>query len=219
MSDAKNDSTAPEALMLLGTHCPHCPAVLASLSELIKQGVIARLEVVNLEQRPDIAAELGVRSVPWVKIGPFELAGLHSKAELQTWAEQAGSEQGMAHYFEQLLGEGEVKRVLAMIAKDHGLLHALIGLVSDPDAKINARLGAGVIMEEYEGTDELLALIPELAELTRHADARVRSDACHYLSLTHDASVRQYIEPLFQDDHHEVREVAEESLAYLEDAH
>ena len=201
--------------MLLGTHCPHCAAVLNSLSELVKQGVIAQMEVINLEQRPDIAAKLGVRSVPWVKIGQFELSGLHSKTELQTWAERAGSEQGMTQYIEQLLGEGQVEQVLEMIEKDHGLLHALIGLVSDADAKINARLGAGVIMEEYEGTAELLALVPELAELTRHQDARVRSDACHYLSLTRDASVRHYIEALLDDDHPEVREVAEESLAEL----
>ena len=204
--------------MLLGTHCPHCPSVLGSLAELVKQGVLARLEVVNLEQRPDIGRQLGVRSVPWVRIGPFEFSGLHSKAELQSWAEQAATEQGMTNYFEQLLTEGEVKRVLEMIAKDHALLHALIGLVSDADAKINARIGAGVIMEEYQGKPELLALIPELGELTRHEDARVRSDACHYLSLTHDASVKQYIEPLLDDAHEEVREVAEESLAELNNA-
>ena len=204
--------------MLLGTHCPHCPSVLGSLSELVKQGVIARLEVVNLEQRPETGSELGVRSVPWVRIGPFEFSGLHSKAELQSWAEQAGTEQGMTKYFEQLLGDGEVMRVLGMISNDHGLLHALIGLVSDADARINARIGAGVVMEDYEGKPELLALIPELGELTRHADARVRSDACHYLSLTHDDSVKQYIQPLLDDEHEEVREVAGESLAFLNDA-
>lgn len=204
--------------MLLGTHCPHCPSVLGSLSELVKQGVIARLEVVNLEQRPETGRQLGVRSVPWVRIGLFEFSGLHSKAELQSWAEQAGTEQGMTKYFEQLLGDGEVMRVLGMISKDHGLLHALIGLVSDADVKINARIGAGVIMEDYEGKPELLALIPELGELTRHADARVRSDACHYLSLTHDDSVKRYIEPLLDDEHEDVREVAEESLAELNEA-
>ena len=218
MSDVENNNTPPEALMLLGTHCPHCPSVLASLSELVKKGVISKLEVINLEQRPETGRELGVRSVPWVKIGPFELAGLHSTAELNTWAEQAGSEQGMTRYFEELLGEGEVMRVLEMIASDHGLLHALIGLVSDVDAKINARIGAGVIFEDYEGKPELLALVPELGELTRHPDPRVRSDACHYLSLTHDASVTEYIEPLLQDADDDVQEVAEESMAVLKDA-
>ena len=218
MADAEINNSPPEALMLLGTHCPHCPSVLGSLSELVKQGVIARLEVVNLEQRPETGRELGVRSVPWVRIGLFEFSGLHSKAELQSWAEQAGTEQGMTKYFEQLLGDGEVMRVLGMISNDHSLLHALIGLVSDADVKINARIGAGVIMEDYEGKPELLALIPELGELTRHADARVRSDACHYLSLTHDDSVKRYIEPLLDDEHEDVREVAEESLAELNEA-
>ncbi len=218
MTDTEMNKSAPEALMLLGTHCPHCPSVLGSLSDLVKQGVISKLEVVNLEQRPETGRELGVRSVPWVKIGPFEFSGLHSKAELQSWAEQAGTEQGTTKYFEQLLGEGEVMRVLGMIGKDHSMLHALIGLVSDADTKINARIGAGVIMEDYEGKPELLALIPELGELTRHEDARVRSDACHYLSLTHDVSVKQFVEPLLDDEHEEVREVAEESLAELNNA-
>lgn len=217
MADAEMNKSAPEALMLLGTHCPHCPAVLGSLSELVKQGVLSKLEVVNLDQRPETGMALGVRSVPWVRIGQFEFTGLHSKNELQSWAEQADSEQGTTKYFEQLLGEGKVKHVLGMISKDHALLHALIGLVSDADAKINARVGAGVIMEDYEGKPELLALIPELGELTRHEDARVRSDACHYLSLTHNVSVRKYIEPLLDDDHEEVREVAEDSLAVFND--
>jgi hypothetical protein len=216
MADMKHNPAAPEALMLLGTRCPHCPSVLGSLSELVKQGVISRLEVVNLEQRPEIARQLGVRSVPWVRIGPFELTGLHSKAELQSWAEQAGSEQGMTKFVEQLLNDGEVQRVLEMIDRDAGIMHALTGLVSDADAKINARLGAGVIMEEYEGKQQLQALIPELGELTKHQDARVRSDACHYLSLTHDVSVKKYIEPLLDDDNDDVREVAEESLAALD---
>jgi hypothetical protein len=70
-------------------------------------------------------------------------------------------------------------------------------------------------MEEYEGTSELLALVPELGELTRHQDARVRSDACHYLSLTRDAEVIHYIEALLDDESVEVHEVAEESLADL----
>ena len=43
---------APDALLLISTHCPHCPAMLASLADLVKQGTIGRLEAVNLEQHP-----------------------------------------------------------------------------------------------------------------------------------------------------------------------
>jgi hypothetical protein len=215
MADTDNNMAAPEVLMVLGTRCPHCPSVLGSLSDLVKQGVIAKLEVINLEQRPELAKQLGVRSVPWVKIGQFELTGLHSKAEYQSWAERAGSKQGMTKYIEQLLNAGEVQQVIGMIKKNAGIMHALTGLVKDADAKINARLGVGVIMEEFEGKQQLKALVPELGELTKHHDARVRGDACHYLSLTHDASVINYIEPLLDDESEDVREVAQESLAEL----
>jgi thioredoxin-like negative regulator of GroEL len=215
MTDSEQHKSAPEALMLLGTQCPHCPYVLASLSDLVKKGVLSRLEVVNLEQRPDIAQELGVQSVPWVRIGQFELTGLRSKSELEEWIEKANTSAGNTKYIEELLAEGKVNQVLGMIEKDNQLLQALLELIADGDAKINARLGVGVIMEEYEGKSELATLIPGLGELTRSQDARVRSDAAHYLSLTHDVSVKTFIEPLLEDSHAEVREVAEESLAEL----
>ena len=50
--------------MLLGTHCPYCPTVLKGLGELVKSGVVGKLEAVNIELHPDIARALGVRSVP-----------------------------------------------------------------------------------------------------------------------------------------------------------
>ena len=215
MTDSEQHKSAPEALMLLGTQCPHCPYVLASLSDLVKKGVLSRLEVVNLEQRPDIAQELGVQSVPWVRIGQFELTGLRSKSELEEWIEKANTSAGDTKYIEELLAEGKLNQVLGMIEKDNQLLQALLQLIADGDAKINARLGVGVIIEEYEGKSELATLIPGLGELTRSEDARVRSDAAHYLSLTHDVSVKTFIEPLLEDSHAEVREVAEESLAEL----
>jgi len=79
-------------------------------------------------------------------------------------------------------------------------------------AHIHPLISAGCPLVSLLIGVSLMALIPELGALTRHEDARVRSDACHYLSLTHDVSVRKYIEPLLRDDHEEVREVAEESL-------
>lgn len=215
MTEPNKAQPHAEVLMLLATHCPHCPAVLASLSELVKSGAIAGLRVVNIDQQPDIARELGVRSVPWVRIGPFELTGLRSKQELQQWLDRAGTLEGMSAWFEELLAEGGVARVLAVVGQQHDLLAALAFIVADPDAKLNARLGAGAVLEDFEGTDALKALVPRLAELTRHEDARVRSDACHYLSLTHDERARPVIERLLEDADSEVREVAAESLAEL----
>ncbi len=68
----ENTSTAPEALMLMGTQCPYCPGVLKALQALLKSGHISQLKTHNIEENPEIARQLGVRSVPWVRIGPIE---------------------------------------------------------------------------------------------------------------------------------------------------
>jgi hypothetical protein len=206
---------APDALLLLSTHCPHCPAVLAALADLVKQGALGRLEVVNLEQRPEVGQALGVRTVPWLRLGRIELAGAHGKAELAEWAGKADSEAGIADWFHLLLKEGQLPRVQAAIDADPALLAAVLPIVGNVDASLNVRLGAGVLLEAFAGRDALRALLPRLSDLSRHADARVRADACHYLGLSGDAAARSWLAAHLDDDDADVREIAAESLAAL----
>ena len=208
-------SQAPEALLLIATGCPHCQTVLQGLTELVKSGRLRRLEVINVGEQPDRARELGVRSVPWVCIGPFELGGLRTHAELQRWAERAYSQEGMSDYFRELLETGNLGKVGALIQKDPALIDAVMLLLSDPNTGIQVRLGIGAILEELQGTDILQRLIDPLAKLTKHSDARIRSDACHFLAQTHNAGALPVIKELLNDTDREVREVAEESLSLL----
>ena len=203
---------APDALRLLSTRCPHCPAMLSALADLVKQGTLGRLEAVNLEQHPEVGQALGVRSVPWVRIGRIELAGVHSKAELAEWAAKADSEAGLADWFHMLLKEGQLPRAQEMIEADPALLAAVLPIVGNVEASLNVRLGAGVLLEEFAGSDTLRALLPRLGELSQHADARVRADACHYLGLTADAAARPWLEARIGDEDADVREIAAESL-------
>ena len=204
--------SAPDALLLISTHCPHCPAVLAALADLVKQGTVGRLEAVNLEQHPEVGQALGVRSVPWLRLGRIELAGVHSKAELAEWAAKADSEAGLADWFHLLLKEGQLPRAQDMIEADPALLAAVLPIVGNVDASLNVRLGAGVLLENFAGTAALRALLPRLGELSQHADARVRADACHYLGLTGDAAARPWLEARINDEDADVREIAAESL-------
>jgi len=203
---------APDALLLVSTHCPHCPAMLTALADLLKQGVIGRLEAVNLEQRPDVGQTLGVRSVPWLRIGRIELAGVHSKTELADWAAKADSEAGLADWFHLLLKEGQLPRAQAMIEADPALLAAVLPIVGNVDASLNVRLGAGVLLESFAGSDPLRALLPRLGDLSQHADARVRADACHYLGLTQDPAAKHWLDARLNDEDADVREIAAESL-------
>ncbi|MDV3239731.1 MAG: HEAT repeat domain-containing protein [Gammaproteobacteria bacterium] len=206
---------APDALLLIANGCPHCPTVLAGLSELIKQGRLGRLEVVNITVRPDVAQAHGVRGVPWLRLGPFELTGLRSPAELARWVERSASPQGMADYFSELFDEGRLADVAAMVERDPQHAAVLVALLGDPEAALQVRLGAAAAIEHLEGSAALRAMTERLAELTRHADARVRADACHALALGHDPGARPHIEALLQDPDAVVREVAAESLATL----
>ena len=205
----------PDALLLISRSCPHCPTVLAALSDLVKQGIVGRLEVVNVEAHPEFAQTLGVRSVPWLKLGVIELAGLRSKAELTDWAAKAGTEAGVADYFHMLLKEGQMGQVLALLHTDPGQLAAVLPIIGNVDASLNVRLGAGVLLEEFAQSAALQALIPRLGELSTHADARVRADASHYLGLTGAALARAPLEARLIDDDADVREIAAESLATL----
>lgn len=207
--------SAPDALLLLSTHCPHCPAVLAALADLVKQGAIGRLEAVNLEQRPEVGQTLGVRSVPWIRIGRIELAGAHGKAELAAWAAKADSEAGLADWFHLLLKEGRMEHARAAIEADPALLAAVLPIVGNSDASLNVRLGAGALLEDFAGSEALRALLPRLGELSQHADARVRADACHYLGLTGDAAAQPWLDARVQDENPDVREIAAESLQAL----
>jgi len=208
---------APDALLLLSTHCPHCPTVLAALADLLKQGAIGRLEAVNLEQHPEVGQTLGVRSVPWLRLGRIELTGAHSKAELAEWAAKADSEAGMADWFHLLLKQGQLPRAQALIESDPGLLAAVLPIVGNIDASLNVRLGAGVLLENFAGTDTLRVLLPGLGELSQHEDARVRADACHYLGLTEDAAAKRWLDARLNDEDADVREIAAESVQAIAD--
>lgn len=208
-------TATPDALLLIAPGCPYCPTVLAALGELVKSGAIGRLEVVNLAQRSEIGRDLGVRTVPWVRLGPFELEGLRSLSELRRWAERAGTEEGMADYFDELLRDGNLEAVLELLARDPARLGALLHLLERPGTDLQVRVGISAVMEEHESRAALQDLIPRLGALTRHKDAHVRGDAAHYLSLTHDPRAVFHLQSLRHDPERQVRELAAEGLAEL----
>ncbi|MBI4808979.1 MAG: HEAT repeat domain-containing protein [Nitrosomonadales bacterium] len=210
--------TPPDALLFITPVCRHCPAVLQSLSEMLKQSQIGKLTVVNIAAHPEQAAEYDVRGAPWVRLGSFTLTGAQSISELKQWAEWASGEEGTAHYVEHLLKEGGYKQAVAFIAADTQRLKALLTIVANPDANISVRLGVSGLLESYAHTPELQTLLPQLAELTFHPDHRVRADACHLLGLTGSTAARTYIETCLDDANEEVREIAAEALVSIKPA-
>lgn len=205
----------PDALLFIAPGCPHCGTVVQGLSELVKRALIGKMTVVNIAAHPEQAAEYGVRATPWLRLGPFTLIGAHSAAELRQWTEWASGEAGIAHYVEHLLRQGGYQQAAAFIAADTQRLKPLLAIVANPEAKIEVRLGVSALLESYSNAAALQNLLPQLAELTRHADHRVRADACHLLGLTGSTAARASVEACLKDAHEEVREIAEEAMERL----
>ena len=215
MTDNKKQ-TPPDALLLMGTHCPYCPTMLQSLKSLQAAGVIGKLEAINIEEHPDAAQAAGVRSVPWVRIGPFDLEGLRSEQELREWAEKAGTEAGVAAWLEELLATGKVKTVEEQLKRDPDILAVLLSLFADTDTQMNTRIGISAIIEGLEGSDQLKGQVDKLAEMLSHPDAGIRGDACHFLSLTALPRAKVLIAPLLDDPEQDVRMLAKDSIEQLE---
>ncbi|BAU47377.1 hypothetical protein SVA_0798 [Sulfurifustis variabilis] len=206
---------APDALLLLTSACPFCPTVLKGLSELVKTGEIGRLEVINLDQHPEAAARHKVRSVPWVRLGPYELDGLRSEAELKQWAERTGTPEGAAAYLSELLATGELAKVTDLVNQDSVHLDALALLLGDTETDLHVRLGIGALLEGMQGSPVLARLVEPLARLAESPEARIRGDAAHFLALTRDPRVPPILARLARDADPGVREVAAEGVATL----
>ena len=205
----------PDAQLLLASGCIHCPVVLAGLAELVKDGKIGRLEVINIGQHPELAASLGVRGVPWIRIGPFELTGAHSQSELADWAARAGDADGIREYLSGSLESGELDRVIAACRRSPELLPPLVALAGDLETPFAVRIGVGAVLEDLATEGLTSGLVEDITELSTSPHAQIRADAAHFLGLTGARQARARLEQLTGDEDAEVREIAAESLAEL----
>ena len=131
-------------------------------------------------------------------------------------ASGTGAGGGIADYFHILLMEGGLKKVSEIVDSRPELLAELLPIVGNPDASMNVSLGASAVFERYAGKEPLRVLVPRLGRLSEHADARVRADACHYLGLSGSPMARAFLEPRLDDDSADVREIAADGLAELD---
>ena len=206
----------PDVLLLISPNCPHCQSVLHSLSELVKQAAIGRLEVVNIAVHAATATELGARSVPWIKIGPFELTGNYTAAELDNWVSKSASDTGHADYLSELLSQQQLDKALGLVRQEASMLQAMLDLIAAPDTPMVARIGVGAIMEELTDSEALASLVDRLGALTYAEEANIRADAAHYLGLSGSMLALPWLRAMLLDSHEHVREIAEDSIERLD---
>jgi len=208
-------SQKPGALLLISSGCSHCPAMIENLSKLIKGGKLSRLEIVNIETDPDLASELGVRSVPWFKIGEYSFDGVMSHSELTEWVDRIADNQADIDYLAYQLEHQQLRGVVDKVREHPFHLVELAPLLGDLDLPMAVRIGIGAVIEELAGDPGLEHAVPVLEQLTLSPEAQVRADACHYLGICGDSGAISAVRTLVDDESEEVREIAMETLAIL----
>ena len=223
MAEPRTSSLAPRpaergkpagALVYIGSGCPHCPAVVDGLTRLVKDGRLARLEVVNLSVVEPAPGDVA-RSVPWIRIGPFELVGSIPAGELADWAERAATGEGWAAYYAHLLEHRRLDEVERLVYERPATLIDLLDLLGDTGTPMALRIGIGALLEGLAGGPILAGAVPVLVQLTLSDLPQTRADACHYLGLAGDAQATPAVRRLLDDEQPDVREIAGETLALL----
>jgi hypothetical protein len=202
------------ALVYIGSGCPHCPAVVDGLTRLVKSGRLARLEVVNLSVTGPAQAD-GVRSIPWTRIGPFELVGAISPGDLADWAERAATGEGWAAYYAHLLEQRRLDEAEGLVRQRPETLVDLLDLLGEADTPMALRIGISALLESLTGDPILAQAVPILTQLTLSELPQTRADACHYLGLAGDPAAIPAVRRLLDDDQADVAEIAAETLALL----
>lgn len=208
---ARNPEVA-DAELLIASGCVHCPVVLAGLVELAKQGLLGRLEIVNVQARPEEAAARNARSVPWTRIGPFVLEGLYTPEQLRTWARLAAEGEGMNAYLSELLQNQQLDKARGLVEDSPELLENLVELAGDLETPMGVRIGVGALFEELASEARLGPALPGLLRMIRAEQSQLRADGAYYLGLLGRETAEPHLRPLLDDENHEVREIAAEAL-------
>jgi thioredoxin-like negative regulator of GroEL len=212
-------SQTPDVLLFIATGCAHCTVVQKHLGQLASEGVIGQLEVINIATRPELAAEYGVRSVPWYRIGNLELTGARGLEELRQLIAKVNQGQAELLRLEDHLSQRQLDEALQLVKRQPALLQQLIPWLGDLERPFDLRLGIGALLEELKDQAALEQARSPLEALLQSETAQIRADACHYLGITDQQASTTKIRELLQDPDASVREIAAETLALLEDSH
>lgn len=202
-----------EAKLLIAPDCPYCATMMNLLGDLLKEGRIARLLMINIAEQPDEAAKHNVRSVPWLKLGEMELTGAQTRTDLEHAIDMAVSNDGQQRFLFEQLKNGRLDEVAALIERDKSQLPDLVALLKGKEVPMTVRIGVSAILEGLqENPSALNGILPELLELSAFPNETIRADACHFLSLTGGDKAVKRLQECKNDESSMVREVATESL-------
>jgi hypothetical protein len=107
-------------------------------------------------------------------------------------------------------------KLIKTVKQHPNTLSDLLRLLEQLDVPMDIRIGVGAAIEELQEQNLLVPAIPKLIELTLSNHPQIRADACHYLGLTGSTDAIPVVQALLLDEDSEVKEIAAETMALLE---
>ena len=217
MTQKSTVAGALSARLFTAPGCPHCNGMKIILQQLLHEKDIEHLDIVDITQQPELANELGIRSVPWLEIGPLTFTGEQSMKDLRLWIVRLGDPESMADYYQKLLTDGELAAAESMLKKNPDTLLSLLTLIVRDELPLQVRIGVVAVFEGVSGSSQLQELIPKMGLQLTHDDYRVRADIAYLMGLTGSKTAISPLRSALLDQHPEVREIAADALEELAD--
>ena len=203
--------------LFIAPGCPHCPNMIKMTSEMVKKGDIARLEIINIAEAGELAAQAGIRSVPTFRIKDVVLTGVHQPSELLQWFKKGDSKASQIDYYNQAFEQGQLDDIISRLEREPGKLSLLLSMSADLETPLTSRIGISAIFEHFSGTQPLKDLSDEICRLAESEHESVRVDMAHFLGLTQFEKNLPCLEKLLKDEFEDVRETAEDAIAMIQE--
>ncbi len=204
-----------ELQVLVSEHCPRCPLVVEAVTELANSYPSISSHIIDAGYFPHITEKYGIKSVPATILDRrLLLVGGVSGDRLRELVAMRGTEQFEMEVVGSLIEAGKIEEAADSLDGEAGR-KVVLSLMQELD--FSKRLSAIVVMEQAldNKPDAVRTMIPALAELLSHSDARIRGDVADLLGKTRDPQVIPQLEPLTTDPDPDVAEAAAEAIEEL----
>lgn len=209
----------PSAELFIATGCVHCPVVLNELSEQLKKGNIASLNITNIAVDNQRASELNIRSVPWFSLSNDNsfmiFSGNHSPKEIQQWVNTSQTKKGMQDYIEESLSSGRLSTVIQIIQLAPEVFSTVISMLEDEDTGMEMRIGLDALIESFSASGILKNNASSFKKIATTNNPRLQIDALHYIALSGSAENRDFLQKYTEHEDQQVKDAAIEALETL----
>ena len=216
-----NPTLHTSAELFIASGCSHCPIVLNELSERVKSGQLATLDISNIAVDTHRAEKYNVRSVPWFSLqnnSSFMIFnGDYTPKEIQHWLNISKQEDAMKEYIEYKLGSGKLMTIMQIIQLKPDMFSYVIEMLKDEDTSMDIRIGLDALTENLSSENILQQYANEFKSIASTDNIRLQIDALHYLALTGDINNKAFLLEKAKDKNTQIKEAAEEALETLAD--